>query len=386
MARTKHTARKPTPDYWTSTQADKYREGVPETWRQAGAIDNNTASISPGCGSSVFEDVIRQLPTDARMLLADSLTAGDDVGSGRQANLAAARLSCKVLRRAVDDGLRSLRLNTLPDMPAQGPAPFLSNFPNVTSLTLSINSRWAASVADSCSHHLLPGEQPAPQFQLRSICYAYPPSLLLGPLQGQPLQSLHRLRSLTLIGQLTCFRSLCEQLTVVFAAGAAAPDPTGAGPSRGAGPGCGMVPGGTAVPESSGEGGTGVGGGDDECVNDDRSGATRSSNIMASEPAAPSVAAPACSGGAGAGGGSGGAAAWSLEHLNLGNVRFPRTLVSTRGTVKGHRALAVLGLQEMTLGVELLPGLEEHKVGLGGAALRGTPSARDVLPSPQRPS
>ncbi len=245
------------PEYWTSTQVqpDKRQDEAPETWSQAGAIDSNTVAISSDCGSSAFEDVVRQLPTDARMLLADSLTEGGDVGSGRQATLAAARLSCKTLRRAVDDGLRSLRFNTLPDMPAQGPAPFLSNFPNVTSLTLSINSRWAASMADSCSHHLLPGEQPAPNFEFRSRRYAYRPSLLLAPLQGQPLQSLHRLRSLTLIGQLTCFRSLCEELHGVFAAGAAAPDPAGAGPSRGAGPGSGMVPGGTAVPESSGEGG-----------------------------------------------------------------------------------------------------------------------------------
>ncbi len=66
---------------------------------------------------------------------------------------------------------------------------------------------------------------------------------------------------------------------------------------------------------------------------------------------------------AGEGGAGGGVAASSLEHLNLGNVRFPLRSVSARGTVEGHRALAVLGPRELTLGVELLPGLEEHKVG-----------------------
>ncbi len=373
------------PNYWTSTEAQATRtlDEPPWAWSQTSAVGSkascdNGESTGLGAGSSAFEDVVRQFPADARMLLADGLTDGGDAGSGMQPTLAAARLSCKALRRAVDDGLRSLRLNVMPGT-EQGPAPSLSGFPNVSRLTLSMDAVWEPKHGSDYSKEQLPGKEPAQQLQFRSRQYAYPPSLLLAPLHGQPIQSLHRLRSLTLIGQLTCFRSLCEQLTAVFAAGAAAPDPGGAGPTEA---GSGSHPSGAAA--SSSEDGTSGEESDSseyECTRADGFDATASSNIMASKPADPSVAATAYSGGAGAGAGGGGAAAWSLEHLNFGNVRFPEISVTARDTVKGHRALSVLGLQELTLGVELLPGLEAHRVRAVSVSPAYLPSVLQLAPS-----
>ncbi len=387
MARTLGTALRPPLDHWTSTKRDpnKYIDVAPKAWRQRAAVGSKASSdsgavASPGHGGSAFEDVVRQFPADARMVLADCLTEGDDAGSGRQPTLASARLSCKALRMVVDDGLRNLRLNVMPDMPAQGPAPSLSRFPNVTSLTLSISISWEQEDGDDY------GDDDVRQFEFRPTKYAYPPALLLEPLQGQPIHSLHCLRSLTLIGQLTRFGSLGKQLQSVFAAGAAARDPGGAGPSTGAGPGS-SAPSGAAAPHSSEDGTSGEesGSSEDEHTSDDGSDATESSDTTTSgtAPADPSKAAPACSGGAGAGGAGGGLAAMSLEHLNLGNVRFPRSSVSARDTAKGHRALAALGLRELTLGVELLPGLEAHQVRAVSRIPRKSPACRQLAPSPR---
>lgn len=100
------------PDYWTSTQAEATRslDEPPRAWSQTRAVGSKASCykselISPGAGCSGFEDVAQQLPTDARMLLADSLADGGDASSGRQSTLAAARLSCKALRMVVDNGL-----------------------------------------------------------------------------------------------------------------------------------------------------------------------------------------------------------------------------------------------------------------------------------------
>lgn len=308
MVRTMQTLKKaPVRDWSTSTQiiGFSYDCRGQELWElEATAGSKRTtshgATMLPRPVSSPIEDALQQLPTHLRIKLVDGLTEGGDAGSGKQATLASARLCCKALRRVVDDGLRSLRMNVLPDV-AQGPAPSLSGFPNVHSLTLSIDASWKAPKPDDSSQYLLPGERPEPSLQLRSWKYLYPPSLVLEPLQGQLPQSLHRLRSLTLIGQLTCFRSLCEQLHGIFGAGAAAADAAG-----------------------------------------------------------PSLGATARSGGAGPVGGAGGCC--SLEHLNLGNVRFQRRRVEAGVVAEGHRALAVLGLRELTLGAELLPGLEAQEV------------------------
>ncbi len=372
MVRTMGTLKKaPVKDWSTSTQTIRFSYDCrgQELWERK-ATAGSTRAIShgvtmlPGPGSSPFENALQQLPTDLRIKLVDGLTEGGDAGSGKQATLAAARLCCKTLRSVVDDGMQSLRLNVLPDV-AQGPAPSLSDFPNVRSLTLSIDTAWKAPRPDDSSQDLLPGERPEPSLELRSWKYLYPPSLLLEPLQGQPIQSLHRLRSLTLIGQLTCFRSLCEQLTAVFAAGAATPDPGNAGPSAGTGVSRNACPGGAAASDSSEDGTSGEeSGSSDEHASDDGSGATERSDTIISDAAAadPYVAATGCSGGAGAGGGFGGAAACSLEHLNLGNARFQRRRVDAGVVAEGHRALAALGLRELTLGAELLPGLEAHAV------------------------
>ncbi len=59
------------------------------------------------------------------------------------------------------------------------------------------------------------------------------------------------------------------------------------------------------------------------------------------------------------------ARSWSLVHVHLGNVRFPKETAWRADVVaRGHAALAVLGLQELTLGAELLAGIEVHKVRL----------------------
>ncbi len=281
--------------------------------------------ISPGNGTSAFEEVLQQLPSDARSQLAGALIEGKGVCSGSQPALAAARLSCKALRRVIDDGLHSLRLNVLPDTD-QGPAPSLSGFPNVTSLTLSIDADWAEPTTDcSGSCRLLPNEQPAPNMDSRSQARAYPPSLLLGPLFGQPLVSLRRLRNLTLVGQLTCFKSFGKQLRAAF----------------------------RACNESEAS----SSGGDSETLDDSDS---------SEEGASGSSAGAGCTANtAGSGEGGSGRAAGSccLAHLDLGNVRFPLESAHPKIVARGHAALGPLGLQELTLGVELLPGVQAHQVG-----------------------
>ncbi len=192
-------------DDWTSTQLRSYTK--PKFWVQEEDVGSKAAAVDAplrpsGCGSSPFEDVLRQLPSGTRIRLVDSLTDGGNASSGKQATLAAARLSCKALCRAIDDGLQSLRLDVLPDTD-QGPAPSLSHFPNVTSLTLSIFAKWRGPKADGGSTgtaELLPGEQPKPRVAFWFREYAFPPSLLLEPLQGQPLASLQRLQNITLVG------------------------------------------------------------------------------------------------------------------------------------------------------------------------------------------
>ncbi len=290
---------------------------------------------SPGNGTSAFEGVLRQLPSDARSQLAGALVEGKDICSGNQPTLAAGRLSCKALRRVIDDGLQSLRLNLLSDT-EEGPAPSLSQFPNVTSLTLSIDADWAEpSTDDIDSCGLLPGEQPMPNMDCRSEARAYAPLLLLGPLLGQPPASLRRLQNLTLVGQLTSFKALCKQLRAAFrACGAPAPLRN---ESEASSSGDGS--------ESSDESDSS----DDDDTSNSSAGAGFTANAAGSE-----------RGGIGR---AGGGRSCSLAHLDLGNVRFPLTSAGSESVARGHAALGPLGLQELTLGVELLPGIQAHKVG-----------------------
>lgn len=317
--------------HWTSVQR---RAGcvAPTTWAQEVQCGSKAANVYNStqfatCGSSALEDALRQLPAEARLQLVDYLTAGGDAGSGKQADLCAARLGCKVLREVIDDGLRSLRFNVLPNK-VQGPAPSLSRFPNVRSLTLSIDATWDSPLANAYGHPA-PGEQPAPRLDFCSDTHAYPPALLLEPLQGQPPASLRRIRSLTLLGQLTSFMSLCDQLHGVF--GSAAGEPAGC-------TGCSDV---AAPPRGSP--------GAPLC---DARGPSDSRGVAGTCPIA----------GAGAVVAGDATRCCSLVHLHLGNACFPKASVTTWDLTWGHGALAALGVRELTLGVELLRGLETHQV------------------------
>ncbi len=83
--------------------------------------------------------------------------------------------------------------------------------------------------------------------------------------------------------------------------------------------------------------------------------------------------APAAEGGAV----SRGSPSGSLAHLHLGNVRFPLASVEDPAAVgAGHAALAGLGLRELTMAAELLPGVEAHRVrGRGGGGFTACPGA-----------
>ncbi len=126
-------------DCWTSTQLSG-SDTNPEHWVADEELGGKAAVAGvalrpPGCGRSALEEAFRPLPIDTRIRLVSGLASGN-ANDGKQSGLAAARLSCKALRRVIDDGLQSLRLNVLPGA-EQGPAPSSSHFPNVTSLTLS---------------------------------------------------------------------------------------------------------------------------------------------------------------------------------------------------------------------------------------------------------
>ncbi len=302
------------------------------------------ALISPGRGTSVFEEVLQQLPIDARSQLAGALIYGRGVCSSSQPALAAGRLSCKALRRVIDDGLQSLRLNVLPDTD-QGPAPSLSNFPNVTSLTLSIDAVWAKPKAD-CSRSHFAHEQPVPNLDFRSDARAYPPSLLLGPLQGQPLASLRRLRKLTLVGQVASFEALCKQLRAAYRA-------------------CGALSG----PRTESE--TSRSGDDSESIHE-----SDSSDLYDTSGGSAGAGCTANAAGSGerGSGRAGGGGSCCLEHLDLGTVRFPLASAGSESVVRAHAALGPLGLRELTLGVELLPGVQAHKVGGRASPLYRMPS------------
>ncbi len=374
---------------WTSSQ----RTGdycVTRTWKKrrtarskAATDDGPQHSRTYGTASasaSAFEDALRQLPTDARVVLADALTSGRDAADGNQPTLAAARLSCKVLREVIDDGLHSLRLSVLPDTD-QGPAPSLSRFPNVTSLNLSIDVAWRAPKpnSNSSSAKLLPGEQPTPPVRFPKansdkVAYTYPPSLLLEPLQGQAPASLHRLEQLTMVGQLNSFEALCKGLRAAFGTGGAPVAGHGPGP----GPSTSTVVGHDTVPvhpedaddlsssedendEDSGE--------PTDTTNDDTASSISNSDsdeAMGDEATAGAACSTGGDGGAGAGAGGGGRGSRNLVHLHLGNVLFPMETVSNKSIARGHAALGPLGLQELTLGVELLAGIQAHKVGMEG--------------------
>ncbi len=253
---------------------------------------------------SAFERMLEELSFDARVQLAGALVEGLDVCLGSQLALAAGRQSCKALRGVIDDGLQpalpSLRLNVLPDK-LQGPPPCLSRFPNVTSLTLSIDADWDEPGTDGSGSSCDPllGERPAPSFKCRFAGHAYPPSPLLKPLHGQPLACRQRLRTLTIVGQLTSFEAFCTELPAALTTANAADK------------------------------------------------ANAAANAAGSEE-----------------GGSGRAGVGCLAHLDLGNVRFPLRAAGPGSVTRGHAALGPLGLRELTLGVELLPGVQAHKVGL----------------------
>ncbi len=277
------------------------------------------------------------LPFDARSQLAGALLDGLDVRAGSQPALAAGRLGCKALCRVIDDGLQSLRLNVLPDTD-QGPAPSLSRFPNVTCLAFSIDADWEEPGTDSSgSFDLLPGEQPAPTFKSRFANHAYPPSLLLWPLQGQPLECRQRLRNLALLGQLTSFKSMCQQLPAALTTANAAASAAGS----------------EEVTRTDSE---------DDSESTDESDSSDSYDTYDSLAGASCTANAAGSEGCGSCG-AGGGSSCSLAHLDLGNVRFPLTSARSKSVARGHAALGPLGLQELTLGVELLPGVQAHKVG-----------------------
>lgn len=359
---------------------------APTTYSQAApsgskAVVANGSQSSPSCGNSDLEHVLRQLPIEARIRLVDALSAGCDKQA--RCTLAAARLACKALHRAVDDGLQRLRLNVLPDTD-QGPAPCLAGFPNLKSLTLSIGARWRG-LAPNYSWH---PEWEQPQVRFLSNTYAYPPSLLLEPLLGQPLESLHRLHSLALIGHLTSFSALCEQLSAVFSTEGR--DDAGAGPgthpaTSSHGQHDAAASAAASRPHNTPERPT---------VNDGTSEGTSggfrahgSTNACASGsnagPSRMDLPSADCCNTASCAGSSAACSALPLPqhyhyhhlHVHLGNACFPRVTSTPQDAARGHAALGVLGLGELTLAVELLPGIEAHQVGVltvnWGGALPG---------------
>ncbi len=286
----------------------------------------------------------------ARRSLVAALTQGGDSACDSQTCLPAARLSCKTLQRAVDDGLQSLRLNVRIRGP-QGPAPCLSRFSSVHSLTLSIDAEWRRKQTSGSPHHaeLFPEEPPSCDLQLGWSPGVHPPSLLLAPLKGQPAESLRRLQRLTLVGVFTAFEALCTQLCAVF--NAAPPAAARASSTNGHnGGGLEMQPGAVAAAAANSSDRSAPDGGfaaDGSGLSDDSS-----------------SAAAAGSGGAGASSGDGGGGSCSLlVHLHMGQLGTSYKLRTLHDTRAGHKALAALQLAELTIQKEQLPGLEAHKVG-----------------------
>ncbi len=340
-------------DCWTSTQLSG-SDTNPEHWVADEELGGKAAVAGvalrpPGCGRSALEEAFRPLPIDTRIRLVSGLASGN-ANDGKQSGLAAARLSCKALRRVIDDGLlQSLRLNVLPGA-EQGPAPSLSHFPNVTRLTLSIDAEWREPKAEaSCSNsfNLLPGEQPKPRVRFWSSDYAYPPALLLEPLQGQPLASMHRLQTLTLVGQLASFTSLCSQLCAVFGAA-----PCGASTNPSTSHSASVDEASDIDPDDASDE---METGGEPSTSDGNT--TSSGSVVSREPTPSDSASGADEAGAT------GAHPWALAYLNLSNVRFPLKSAAAGLVARGHAALGSLGLRELALGAELLPGIEAHKVG-----------------------